>query len=146
VSTGTVKQHLNEVFQAESLEVGGTAITATAAEINLAADASSYIQELTASGAVTPGVTSVELNHATVAVAATVADASAHAGKAVCFKDTSASGTAAHTVTLTSGTFNAAGNNKATFNAPDEALVVFFDSAGDGAITINLGSVALATV
>lgn len=98
-------------------------------------------QELTASGAVTPGVTSVELNHATVVIAATIADLSAHAGLLV-IKDTSASGTAAHTVTLTSGTFNGT-NTIATFNAPNEALVIWVDSAGNGTVVENVGSVAL---
>jgi hypothetical protein len=99
-------------------------------------------QELTASGAVRVGVQSVELNHATVAVDATLA--STVEGLFI-VKDTSASGTAAHTLTLTSGTFNGT-NNKATLNAPNEALVVYFDSSGDGTIVENVGAVALATV
>jgi len=98
-------------------------------------------QELTASGAVTPGVQSVELNHATVAVAATIATSVAHPGLFV-VKDTSASGTAAHTLTLTAGTFNGT-NNVATLNAPNECLVVWFDSAGNGSIVENIGTVAL---
>ncbi len=98
-------------------------------------------QELTASGAITPGVQSIELNHATVAVAATVATSLAHQGLFV-MKDTSASGTAAHTVTLTAGTLDGT-NTVATFNAPNECLVVWFDSAGDGTIVENVGTVAL---
>jgi hypothetical protein len=99
------------------------------------------VQELTASGAVTPGVSQLEVNHATVVVAATVADASAHAGIFI-VKDTSASGTAAHTVTLTSGTWDGT-NTIATLNAPAELLVVFFDDDGNGTIVQNTGSVAL---
>lgn len=98
-------------------------------------------QELTASGAVTPGVQSVELNHATVVVAATIASSLAHPGLFV-VKDTSASGTAAHTLTLTAGTFDGT-NNVATLNAANECLVVWFDSAGNGTIVENVGSVAL---
>jgi len=98
-------------------------------------------QELTASGAVTPGVTILEVNHATVVVAAVIADAIAHAGLFI-IKDTSASGTAAHTVTLTSGTFNGT-NNVATLNAPAEQLVVFIDDSGNGVIIENTGAVAL---
>ena len=116
-------------------------ITASAAEINNAADVSARVQELTASGTVTAGVQSVELNHGTVVVAAAIADASNHQGLFI-VKDTSASGTAAHTLTLTSGTFNGT-NNVATLNAPKEALVVYFDSAGNGTIVENIGSVAL---
>lgn len=98
-------------------------------------------QELTASGAVTPGVRILELNHATVVIAATVADSLAHAGLFI-IKDTSASGTAAHTVTLTSGTFDGT-NTVATLNAPGEQLTVFFDDSGNGVIIQNTGAVAL---
>lgn len=119
----------------------GTAIGATAAEINNAADVSARVHELTASGVVTAGVQSVELNHATVVIEATIADASTHQGLFV-VKDTSATGTEAHTLTLTSGTFNGT-NTVATLNARDEALFVYFDSAGRGQVIANIGSVAL---
>jgi hypothetical protein len=114
-----------------SVTAGGVA---TVAETNKS-------QELTASGAVIPGVSSVELNHATVVVAATIADAADHTGLFV-VKDTSASGTAAHTLTLTAGTFDGT-NNVATLNAPNECLIVWFDSAGAGTIVENVGTVAL---
>ncbi len=114
---------------------------ATIAEINNVADVSGRVQELTATGAVTAGKQSVELNHASVVVAATIADASNHQGLFI-VKNTSASGTAAHTLTLTSGTFDGT-NNVATLNAPNEALVVYFDSAGNGTIIENVGSVGL---
>lgn len=123
------------------LLLASTEVTATASELNNAADVSGRTQELTASGAVTAGVQSVELNHASVVVAATVASASNHQGLFI-VKNTSASGTAAHTLTLTAGTFNGT-NNVATLNAPNEALVVYFDSGGDGTIVENVGSVAL---
>lgn len=96
-------------------------------------------QELTVTGDVTAGVQSVELNHATVVVAATLAAPSA--GLLV-VKNTSASGTAAHTLTLTAGTFNGT-NNVATLDAPDECLIVYIDSAGNGTIVENVGTVAL---
>ena len=98
-------------------------------------------QELTASGSVVAGTQGVELNHATVAVAATIANAANHQGFFI-VKNTSASGTAAHTLVLTSGTFDGT-NDTATLNAPNEALVVYFDSAGNGTIVENVGSVAL---
>lgn len=101
----------------------------------------SISQELTASGAVTPGVSSVELNHASTPVAATIATSLDHQGLFV-VKDTSASGTAAHTLTLTAGTFDGT-NTVATLNAPNEALIVWFDSAGNGTIVENVGTVAL---
>jgi hypothetical protein len=100
-----------------------------------------FNQALTASGIVLPGVKSLELNHATVIIAATIADAADHAG-IFYVVNTSASGTAAHTVTLANGTWN--GTNKiATLNAPAESLLVFFDGSGNGRIILNTGSVAL---
>ncbi len=138
------------------IALAGTAVTSTAAELNIldgctataselnnAADVSARVQELTATGAVTAGVQSVELNHATVVVEATIADATNHQGLLV-VKDTSASGTAAHTLTLTSGTFDGT-NNIATLNAPNECLIVYIDSAGNGTIVENVGSVSLGT-
>lgn len=98
-------------------------------------------QELTVSAAITPGVGSIELNHASVAVVTTIADTKAHQGLFV-IKDTSASGTAAHTVTCTVGTLDGT-NTVATLNAPNECLVVWFDSAGNGTIVENVGTVAL---
>lgn len=117
-------------------------VTATAAELNNAADVSARVQELTATGNVTAGVQAVELNHVSVIAAATIADASNHQGLFI-VKNTSASGTAAHTLTLTAGTFNGT-NNVATLNAPGEALVVYFDSAGNGVVVENIGTVGLA--
>ena len=118
-----------------------TGLTSTGAEINRVADVSARVKELLVSGAVTAGIQSVELNHATVAIAATIANAVNHQGLFV-VKDTSATGTEAHTLTLTAGTFNGT-NNVATFNARDEALVVYFDSTGRGTLILNAGSVSL---
>ena len=98
-------------------------------------------QELTASGAINPTVETVELNHASVVIAATLNLATVR-NKTMIFKNTSASGTAAHTVTLTGGTFNGTAT-VATLNARDEMLVVHFDSAGRGNIIANIGAVAL---
>ena len=140
--------HFDKVAAENGFAIGAKGsevdINASASEINNACDVSARVQELTASGAVTAGVQSVELNHASTAVAATIADASNHQGLFI-VKDTSASGTAAHTLTLTSGTFDGT-NNKATLDAPNEALVVYFDSSGNGTIVENVGSVALASV
>ena len=116
-------------------------LTATGTEINNVADVSTRVQELTASGAVTAGVQSIELNHASVIIAATVADATAMQGFVI-VKDTSASGTAAHTCTLTGGTWDGT-NTIVTLNAPNEAILVYIDSAGDGTIIENVGTVAL---
>ncbi len=116
-------------------------LLATATEINWAADVSARVQELTATAAVTAGVQSLELNHASTIIAATIASTLNHPGLFV-VKDTSATGTAAHTVTITTGTWN--GTNKIiTLNALNEALVVYFDSAGNGTILVNVGAVAL---
>ena len=98
------------------------------------------VQELLASGAVTAGIQSVELNTSSGAIAATVATSIGHQGLFV-IKQTD-SGTDGHTVTLTVGTFDGS-NNVATLNAQNEALLVYFDSAGDGTIIENVGTVGL---
>ena len=116
-------------------------------EIAKSTDVSSYLQSYTASAVVDSKVVRcIELNHASVVIAITGLHGKDYAGQIVVIKNTSASGTAAHTVTLTSGTFNAANNNKVTLNAPDEMIAVYFDSTGSGEVLVNYGSVALATV
>ena len=97
------------------------------------------VQELTVSGAVKPGINFLELNHATVAIAATIAGAKNH--QILMVKDTSATGTAAHTVTLASGTWDGT-NDVITLDALNEAIIVAFDSAGNGTIIENVGTVS----
>ena len=116
------------------------AIGASAAEIDNAADVSARVEEHTASGAVTAGVQSVEIN-SVAAVALTIADAANHPGLFI-VKHTSSSDAQSHTLTLTSGTFDGT-NSVALLNAANEALVTYFDSAGDGTIVENVGSVSL---
>ncbi len=100
------------------------------------------LQALTASGAVTEGVDRLTLAHASVVIASTIADLKKWAGKMLVIQNTSASGTAAHTVTITTGTFN--GTNKvATLDAPGERLTVLVDHTGNGTIIENTGSVGL---
>ena len=147
-STGTVVDSDGDLY------IRGTEITATAAELNLldgvsasvaeinyAADPAFAVQSLTASGAVTPGVKNLILNKNTAVIAATIASAAAHAGLFT-ITDASATGSAAHTVTIASGTFDGT-NDIATLNAPAESLIVAFDSSGTGTIVVNTGSVAL---
>jgi len=131
-----------EVTAADIAAASGlSGLTATAAEINNAADVSARVQELVASGAVTPGIQSLELNHDSTPIAATIADAAAHQGLFI-VKNTSSGGTEDHTLTLTSGTFDGS-DSVATLAAPGKALVVYFDSNGDGTIVENVDTVAL---
>lgn len=97
-------------------------------------------QELTASGAITSNI--LGLNHGTVAIAATLA--APVAGEPLFIIDTSASGTAAHTVKLTSGTFDGT-NNTATLDAPNEALYCIGVSATRFQIILNVGTVGLSS-
>ena len=60
--------------------------------------------------------------------------------------DSSASGTAAHTVTTAAGVTWDGTNNTATLNAPGEALHVIALSATRWFILENIGSVALSSV
>ena len=101
-------------------------------------------QELTESGAITIDNGTVLLNHATVVIEATL-DAP-RAGDDLVIIDSSASGTAAHTVTLPAGVTFDGTNNTATFNAPDEALHLRAISGTRWFIVSNVGSVALSSV
>lgn len=132
-----------DVESGGALKLAGAQVTATADEVNKAADVSNRVQELTETGDVTAGVQSVELNHGSTVVEATIADAGNHQGLFI-VKDTSSTGTIAHTLTLTSGTFDGT-NDIATLNAPGEALAVYFDSAGDGVILENIDVVSLSS-
>lgn len=136
--TKSIGKYLRAIAEGHLTALGG--VNATVAEINNVADVSGRVQEMTVSGAVTPGIMAIELNHATVVVAATIADLKNHQGLLI-IKNTSASGTAAHTVTVTTGTLN--GTNKiATLNAPNEFAALWIDSAGNGSIVENVGAVA----
>ena len=97
------------------------------------------VQTMTVSGAVSSETNVIELNHASTIIAATY---TVVPNKVLIIKDTSATGTAAHTVTLTGGTYNGT-NTVATLNARDEMLMVHFDSAGRGQVIVNVGAVVL---
>jgi hypothetical protein len=95
----------------------------------------------TTPAAIPAGVNVIELNHATLAIEKTIGSLVDHQGLMV-IKDTSATGTAAHKVTVTTGTLD--GSHKvATLDAPNECLVVFIDSAGNGTVVANVGTVGL---
>jgi hypothetical protein len=102
------------------------------------------VQTLTATGAITLASGVVLLNHATVVIAAT--KAAPTAGDELYIVDSSASGTAAHTVTLPAGVTFDGTNNTATLNAPGEALHLLAISATRWFILENIGSVGLSTV
>jgi hypothetical protein len=102
------------------------------------------VQALTATGAIDIKSGLVTLAHATVVIAATLA--APVAGDELFIVDASASGTAAHTVTLPAGVTWDGTNNTATLNAPGEALHVIALSATRWFILENIGSVGLSTV
>tara|TARA_B100000519_G_C14153840_1_gene395870 strand:- start:158 stop:658 length:501 start_codon:yes stop_codon:yes gene_type:complete len=123
-----------------------SATNVTAAELDKAADASVIAPaQYTATAAVASTVRRIELAHNSTPILITGPSGVALAGQIMCIVNTSASGTAAHLVTLSAGTFDGT-NNRATLNAPGEALVVFFDSAGAGMVVLNTGSVGLSSV
>lgn len=122
----------------------GADTTASAVEINLAADTSAFTGSYTVSApaAIPSTVRNIELNHASTPVVKTIASMVPYAGQLVTVKDTSATGTAAHTVTITTGTWN--GTNKVvTLDALNEYIVVHVDSAGNGTVVVNVGTVGL---
>lgn len=95
--------------------------------------------EYTASGAIDPSKSYVELNKSGGALAMTIA--APVAGKFLVITQTDA-GTQGHTVTITSGDFDGT-NDVATFNAAEESLVLFGLSATRYIIVENVGGVAL---
>ncbi len=102
------------------------------------------VQPLTASDAITIKSGLVTLAHASVVIAATLA--APVAGDELLIVNNSASGTAAHTVTLPAGVTWNGTNNTATLDAPNEALHVIALSATRWFILENIGSVGLSTV
>ena len=113
-------------------------------EVAVQSDPDVYVKTYTATAA--RGSDSGKVRHiqlsSTSVIAMTGMVGSDYAGQIVSVKNTSASGTAAHTVTLAGGTWDGT-NTVVTLNAPDECIVVIFDSAGDGTVLANVGSVAL---
>lgn len=140
--TGTLSRYKDMRVQMNTLNIGGTDVGATASEINAVADVSARRVVATAAGAIEAGVQSVEID-SVAAVALTIASAADHPGLFI-VKHVSSSGGQNHTLTLTSGTFNGT-NNKVLLDAANEALVVYFDSSGNGSVLVNIGSASLGT-
>lgn len=137
----SIEGELIETSAAEINRLVG--LTVTGQELSRVAAPGGFRQELTATGDVQIGTYCLDLNHASVAIVATM-DARDHVGFfAVC--DTSASGTAGHSLQLTTGTFDGT-NNKVVLNAPGENLFVFFDGTGRGRILGSQGSPTLSAV
>ena len=113
-------------------------------EIALSADASSYMVKFTdAGGAVDSKVVRfIEVARTDGVCAITGCRGLDWKGQVVIIKNTSASGTQAHTVTLSQGTWDGS-NTVVTLNAANECIICVFDSAGNGTIVENVGSVAL---
>lgn len=113
-------------------------------EVAVQSDTDVFLKTYTATAAM--GSDSGKVRHiqlsSTSVIAISAINGADYAGEIVSVKDTSASGTAAHTVTLAGGTWNGTAT-VVTLNAPDECIVVMFDSAGDGTVLANVGSVAL---
>ena len=95
--------------------------------------------ELTVSGAIDPSVSYVELNHASVLIAATIAAPAA--GRLLIITQTDG-GTVGHTVTLSAGSWDGSATI-VTLNAQYETLVVFGVSATRFVIVENIGTIAL---
>ena len=129
---------------AVTVEIASTTesgLTASIPEINKACNLSAQIQKMTISGAITAGVQAVFLNHATVAIAATIANLAAHQGLLLIKAGLEPGAGQDHTVTVTTGTLN--GTNKiATFADASDAILLYVDAAGNGTVLVNTGSVA----
>jgi hypothetical protein len=121
------------------VKAGGAEIASGVASALTLAGLKLVTQELTATGAVNAATRVVFLNHASTIIAATLAAPAA--GDILIVVNTSASGTAAHTVTLPAGVTWNGTNLIATLNAPGEALFCIATSATRYFVIANLGSV-----
>lgn len=142
-STGAVEIVGNADDTSElTLGSGASSVSGTnTGDQNLSTIEAATVFATTAPAAIDAGVNNIELAHGTVAIEKTIASLANHQGLMV-IKNTSADGTAAHKITVTTGTWD--GTNKViTLNAPKECLVVFIDSAGNGTILVNVGTVGL---
>ena len=101
-------------------------------------------QILTADGACVAGTQFLELDHDSVVIAATLA-ATLGVHRRFSVKNTSDSGTTAHTCTLTAGTWDGT-TTICTFTnggAPNEHLIVEFDTEGNGTVILKTSNVTL---
>jgi hypothetical protein len=137
----------SEITDAKAQKISELSATnISLAELEKSADASVIAPvAYTATAAIAENVRCIKLAHNSTPVEITGPSGVALAGQIMHINNTSASGTAAHTVTLSAGTFDGT-NNKATLNAPAESLTVWFDSGGTGCIILNAGSVSLSSV
>jgi len=137
----------SEITNAKAQQLAAVSATAsTAAEIDKASDASVIAPvAITATAAISSTARCIKIAHNSTPALITGPSGVALAGQTMFITNVSASGTAAHAVTLSAGTFDGT-NNKAILNAPAETLHVWFDSAGAGVVIANVGSVALSAV
>jgi hypothetical protein len=129
-----------EASKSESATAAAAAVSAAVVTLELGLTPTT----INAAGAavIDPDVAYVQLAHASQITATIAAPA---AGQFMLIVQTG-TGTAGHTVTLTAGTFNVAGNNTATFNAIGEALLIFGLSATLAIVVANVGTVGMSTV
>ena len=99
------------------------------------------VETLTASGAVSTDTTVLNLDHTSVAIAATLDVSSLYGDFTV--RATTEPGVAAdHTLTVSGGTLDGT-NTVATFADINDSLTINFDGAGTGTIVSNVGAVVL---
>jgi len=136
ISTGSLEVSGASTFDAMGVTGAATlgALTATAGQVRQA------VQTLAATGAITITSGLVLLSHTGTVIAAT--KAAPVAGDVLYIINTSASGTAAHTVTLPEGVTWNGTNRIATLDAPGEALLAVAVSATRFVVLVNVGTVA----
>ena len=116
-------------------------------ELAKVADKSSYLGSISATGTIDSSlVRCIEIaGSGAGAILVTGVKGSDWKGQFVTVIDMSSSGTDAHTVTITDGTWDGT-NNTLTFNAAKEFICFYFNDSGVGTIIENVGSVGLSSV
>lgn len=112
--------------------------------LELAGNLSLPFQQFTATGTPTDGVATgvIAFAHNTEAIYLTIPKPK-DSGQLLVLRDNSASGTAAHIITIGGAALLPGGYTEAEFNAPGEQLILMSKSPTEWVILLNSGSVTL---
>lgn len=119
--------------------VGHTFQTSSISCARIIGQITNNAEELTASGAFTANVSQLQLNNNSTVITATWPTAPT-TGKIALIINTSASGTAAHTVKLPAGVTYDGTNNTVTLNAPDESVSLVGSSTTRWRVLSSVGT------
>ena len=139
ITDGSVSSDIDIAKDDGSHPVGHTFQTEYIACSRVLGQLTNYAEELTTSGAFSANISQLQLNNSSTAITATWPTAPS-AGKIAYIINTSASGSAAHTVKLPAGVTYDGTNNTVTLNAPDEAVSLVATSTTRWRVLSSVGT------